>query len=151
MPNDTDPPPFTPPNGTLPFEILTCILEHFAFELCGHPIHIGPTSSDSSEGSDSSSGAASSSSRLSLSPSQFLNFRLVCKAWSEAVISIYFRDILLDNSKRAKIILDNWTDAIYGPNLPCPVRRLSIRNMWFARQGAVVRCRDRGDYSNSKL
>ncbi|EGG12396.1 uncharacterized protein MELLADRAFT_101747 [Melampsora larici-populina 98AG31] len=143
MPNDPNPSPSTPLNGTLPFEILTCILDYFAFELHGQPVRIGPTSPDSSEGSDSSSEAASSSSRLSLSPSQFLDYRLVCKAWSEAVISIYFRDIRLDNSRRAQIILDNWTDAIYGPNLSCPVRRLSIRNMWYSRQGAIVRCRDR--------
>ncbi|EGF98165.1 uncharacterized protein MELLADRAFT_118586 [Melampsora larici-populina 98AG31] len=94
----------------LPFEIITYIVDFFVDLL----------------DEDSGSGAGSSTSSPKLLP-----LRLISKSWSKVIIQTYFRTIRLDNSKRVQIILDNWTDALYGPNQPCPVKHLYIGDLMY--------------------
>lgn len=65
-----------------------------------------------------------------LAYTELITLRLISKTWSKAVIQFYFHTIVIDCSRRAKLILENWTDTLFGPHLPCPVRRLTIVEVW---------------------
>lgn len=106
MPNRSG---LTSDRGALPYDILTRVLQDF-WNLLGEDDPATPFA-------------------------QLLGLRLVSKAWSRAIISTYFVGIDLHHARRAKTILDNWTDAIYGPGVPCPVKRLRIVNLWYEEAG----------------
>ncbi|EGG12392.1 uncharacterized protein MELLADRAFT_59040 [Melampsora larici-populina 98AG31] len=114
MPKGSDESDFKTDRGALPYEIITRILADFWGLL---------------DNKDSTSPSA-----------QLLGLRLVSKAWSTAIISTYFVYIHLHHAKRAKTLLDNWTDALYAPGLLCPVKRLRIDNLWYAEAGLEAEC-----------
>lgn len=115
----------------LPYEILTCIVDFFVDLL--------------DEDSESAARDFTSSPEL-------LPLRLISKSWSKVIIQTYFHTIRLNNSKRAQIILDNWTDALYGPNLPCPVKQLYIRDLMYNLDpDSKAECKVKGDFPNKQL
>lgn len=65
---------------------------------------------------------------------ELIRLRLVSKTWSKAVIPFYFQTIHINDSRRAKIILDQWDDKLLGPRGSFPIRGLSIKRLWYSKE-----------------
>ncbi|EGG09394.1 uncharacterized protein MELLADRAFT_95842 [Melampsora larici-populina 98AG31] len=107
----------------LPFEIVNQILQEFVHELPKEPSLAGPPPLPA---------------LTSEAYKELIALRLISKTWSKAVIPFYFRTISIQNSKRAKVILDNWSDSLFRPNFSCPVKRLSVTRVCCLEEEACI-------------
>lgn len=104
----------------LPLEIIHKIIEQFVNQLHRQ---VGFNSSIVSERHLTDSSYA-----------ELIKLRLISKNWAKAVIPFYFQTISIKDSKYAKVLLDNWTDDLYLPYPDCPVKTLTIKNLWYSDQ-----------------
>lgn len=111
---------------SLPFEIINQILAEFVHQL-DKEIQVNEAT-------------ASEPYLEKSSYTELIKLRLVSRIWSKAVILFYFQTIYIDDEKRAQIILDNWRHDLFGPHFPCPVKRLTIKELWDSEAEESVGC-----------
>lgn len=104
----------------LPYEIIVQILREFVNQL--------------DKDCDHFESAATEPYLRKSSYTELIKLRLVSKMWSAAVIPFYFETISINSSKYANVIMDNWKDFIFEPNLYCPVKRLTIGKLSFPKE-----------------
>ncbi|EGG05123.1 uncharacterized protein MELLADRAFT_88213 [Melampsora larici-populina 98AG31] len=75
---------------------------------------------------------------------ELLGLRLVSKTWSKAVVPFYFNKIHIDDSRDAKVFLDDWNDTLLGARGSLPVGGLCIKKLWYSEESTKDDDKDEG-------
>ncbi|KAH9809850.1 hypothetical protein DFH28DRAFT_1085891 [Melampsora americana] len=65
---------------------------------------------------------------------KLIKLRLVSKTWAKALIPFYFQTIYINDSRRAKIFLDEWNQDLLGPCGSFPIEGLSIGKLMYSEE-----------------
>lgn len=110
-----DRPLTTPAQFSLPFEILSRVVETYVSQLGSLP------HDDQDTGSDRT--------LFYSSTTELLRLRLVSRTWSKAIVPFAFETVRLRTSRSVQSMLKHWSSSIYAPSAQCPVKRLIIERL----------------------